>query len=290
MTSVNGNENLEIGGGAGVAVGGGKGSDGAGIKPTGTGNSYTVYGDLTLPCDITIPSGVTVVIPEGASLKVPEDVTLTNNGTIQNQGGTFIIDGTLTGSGQHPADSRYTINFAEETITVTEGYSLYADESNENPIIGATGDRTVSISNYISEYNSEPKKLYLQAPEGEGGTSERTEITIPARPQALADQNIPQLNYEEEKLTFNPNISPTKLEFSTQRRHTAEWGDIPRSLSLYDLGWDGNSRIIYFRYKATENSFASSISSQREISKRPNAPTETCTVAAEQKTASRLVL
>ena len=119
---------------------------------------------------------------------------------------------------------------------------------------------------------------------------ETPEITIPARPQALADQNIPQLNYEEEKLTFNPNISPTKLEFSTQRRHTAEWGDIPGSLSLYDLGWDGNSRIICFRYKATENSFASSISSQREISKRPNAPTETCTVAAEQKTASRLVL
>lgn len=51
-------------------IGGGKGSqqqngdDGQGIRPSTDGN-YTVYGNLTLPCDITIPQGATVTIPEG---------------------------------------------------------------------------------------------------------------------------------------------------------------------------------------------------------------------------------
>lgn len=86
----------EIGGGTGGS--GVKGDDGQGIRP-GTDGNYTVYGDLELPCDITIPEGATVTIPDGASLTVPQGTTLTNNGMIQNQGGTFIIDGTIDGSG-----------------------------------------------------------------------------------------------------------------------------------------------------------------------------------------------
>ena len=97
LTSVNSGGSLEIGGGAGAAVGGGQGSDGVGIKPAGDG-TYTVYGDLTLPCDITIPEGATVTIPGDASITVPSGTTLTNNGTITGQG-SLAGEGTLANRG-----------------------------------------------------------------------------------------------------------------------------------------------------------------------------------------------
>ena len=100
LASVNSDEDLKIGGGAGSSIGGGNGSDGQGIRPaSGQENTYTVWGNLTLPCDITIPQGATVTIPNGASLTVPEGTKLINNGTIvKQQGGTFTNNGTLDGN------------------------------------------------------------------------------------------------------------------------------------------------------------------------------------------------
>ena len=99
LTPVNSGGGLTIGGGAGSSIGGGNGSDGQGIRPaSGQENTYTVWGNLTLPCDITIPQGATVTIPNGASLTVPSGTKLTNNGTIvKQQGGTFTNNGTLDG-------------------------------------------------------------------------------------------------------------------------------------------------------------------------------------------------
>ena len=100
LTPVNSGGGLTIGGGAGSSIGGGNGSDGQGIRPaSGQENTYTVWGNLALPCDITIPQGATVTIPNGASLTVPEGTKLINNGTIvKQQGGTFTNNGTLDGN------------------------------------------------------------------------------------------------------------------------------------------------------------------------------------------------
>ena len=84
-------------------IGGGKGSqqqngdDGQGIRPDTDGN-YTVYGNLELPCDITIPQDATVTIPDGASLTVPQGTTLTNNGTITGSG-SVTVNGDVSGNG-----------------------------------------------------------------------------------------------------------------------------------------------------------------------------------------------
>lgn len=86
MVPVNSGGGLTIGGGKGIGADGGYGSAGQGIRPASDG-TYTVYGNLTLPCDVTIPDGATVTIPSGTSLTVPEGVTLTNCGTILVQGG-----------------------------------------------------------------------------------------------------------------------------------------------------------------------------------------------------------
>ena len=108
-------------GGGGVDIGGGKGTsdggNGQGIRPSGDG-SYTVWGDLTLPCDVTIPAGATVTIPSGTGLTVPEGVTLTNNGTILVQGGTFTNYGTVEGN-QLIYPSTVTVSFSQNGQTVT---------------------------------------------------------------------------------------------------------------------------------------------------------------------------
>ena len=69
----------------------------SGIQMNEDGN-LEVYGDLTLPADITIPEGKTLVIPSGATLTVPDGVTLTNNGTIINNNG-FTNNGTVINNG-----------------------------------------------------------------------------------------------------------------------------------------------------------------------------------------------
>ena len=264
MTSVNNGESLTIGGGKGLSSN--NGSDGAGIKPTGNGN-YTVYGDLEFPCDITIPEGATVVIPEGASLTVPESVELTNNGTIQKQdGGSFINDGTVTG--QQPADDRYTINYAEETITIGEGYEVYTSATDGTQIQSGG-----SITAYIGE------SLYLQKTDSE--TTGRTAISIPDRPEAPETNNI-NISYSDEKLTIAPDagFSANNLEYTTQLSQTGqEWTAVPESLSLSEMGWTGNQMYLYFRIKATETSFASEATTTGvQIPSRPTAPTNAGTV------------
>lgn len=267
LTSVNSGEGLTIGGGKGLSSN--DGSDGAGIKPAGDG-TYTVYGDLELPCDITIPQEATVVIPDGASLTVPEDVTLTNNGTIQKQnGGSFINDGTVTG--QQPADDRYSIDYEEETITIAEGYSLYNQQSDGEAIFSSTSENsTTSLTNYIQ---STDQKLYLQAPTtGEGGSSDRREITIPARPQAPNTYSV-SIDYSEEKLDFPPGLTATTLEYATELTNP-EWKDVPSGAALAEMGWNGSvKKTYYFRSGATNSSFASSSTTQYvEVNSRPNAP------------------
>ncbi|MGN0554452.1 MAG: hypothetical protein ACI4LI_00985, partial [Candidatus Fimenecus sp.] len=69
----------------------------SGIKMNEDG-TLEVYGDLTLPADITIPEGKTLVIPAGVTLTVPDGVTLTNNGTIINNNG-FTNNGTVINNG-----------------------------------------------------------------------------------------------------------------------------------------------------------------------------------------------
>lgn len=46
----------------------------------------SVYSDMSLYADVTLPSGATLTIPEGIVLTIPTDVTFTNNGSVVGQG------------------------------------------------------------------------------------------------------------------------------------------------------------------------------------------------------------
>jgi hypothetical protein len=68
------------------------------------GDDGVVYGDTTLPSDLTVGSGQTLTVTGGATLTVPDGVTLTNGGAIDNDGaitnnGLFRNDGTIDNSG-----------------------------------------------------------------------------------------------------------------------------------------------------------------------------------------------
>ena len=105
----------DIGGGNGPNQN--NGDDGQGIRPvSGQENTYTVWGNLTLPCDITIPHEATVIIPEGASLDTGSH-TLTNNGTIR-------VEGTLEGEVGGTVQKELTA----EMVTVAEGTYTYTGQ------------------------------------------------------------------------------------------------------------------------------------------------------------------
>ena len=246
----------DIGGGSGTQ----KGDDGQGIRPvSGQENTYMVWGDLELPCGITIPQDATVTIPEGVSLTVPEGVTLTNNGTIQKEdGGSFINDGTVTG--QQPADSRYTINYAEETITIGEGYEVYTAATDGDKI-----ESNSSITEYIGQ------TLYLQQTASE--TTGRTAISIPARPAAPNTSSV-SIDYAGEKLSFPPGVTATALEYALSQSDP-NWQNVPSDAALSEMGWNGTAIYLYFRTEATDSAFASEATqSPLTIPARPEAPND----------------
>ena len=90
----------------------------AGIKVNEDG-TLEVYGDLTLPADITIPEGKTLIIPEGITLTVPEGITLTNNGTIINNNG-FTNNGTVINNGTFINNG----NLVETNHNYTNGFCI----------------------------------------------------------------------------------------------------------------------------------------------------------------------
>ncbi len=120
-----------------------------------TGNTGTVYGNVTLPDDVTIPEGYTLTIPSGASLTVPGSTTLTNYGTINVQGtltnnGTTENYGTINGTvnGNIPltqaTDFVVTATNSGETLKYGIDYTYPADDSR---VLTILSEKEITISN-----------------------------------------------------------------------------------------------------------------------------------------------
>ena len=60
--------------------------------------SGTVQGSVTLKENLTVPTGGTLTIPADATLAIPDGVTLTNNGTVENDG-SLVNNGTMENTG-----------------------------------------------------------------------------------------------------------------------------------------------------------------------------------------------
>ena len=161
LTTINNGSSLDIGGGNGSSTG----AAGQGIRPDSDGN-FTVYGDLELPCDITIPHEATVTIPEGASLTVPEGVTLTNNGTIVKNGGTF--SGDVSG---HP------LGYPSAVAVTVSGYGVKENSGQYTAAYGTSATLTATVTGNNQPANYDTVTFY-QGTEDEGEKINETPINV----------------------------------------------------------------------------------------------------------------
>ena len=157
-----GNININAGSGGsgdGKDIGGGFGnsglsaSDGSGIRPSSNdNNTYTVYGDLTLPTDVTtytIPQGVTVNVPGGTSLTIPEGVELVVNGTL-NVAGALTNNGTLSGDGTLKGSGTFTDN-GTNSIKNNAFTTNISVSTSGNAVVGGTVTLTATVTNGLNE-------------------------------------------------------------------------------------------------------------------------------------------
>jgi len=137
------------------------------------GDNGRVYGtSVTLSRNTTIPEDHTLSIPNGKSLIIPSDITLTNDGTIiPNNGSTITIDGTLDGNEINGANTaRLAIIMRTSTIVMLgaellaatgQGIEYAISESNEvpesgwqtNPVFAKLKPETVYYAFARSEMN-----------------------------------------------------------------------------------------------------------------------------------------
>lgn len=95
-----------------------------GLVSTDSGKSYTLRGDYTLTKDLNIADDGTFTVAEGAKLTVAEGVTLTNQGTLVNNGaiaGKVVNDGTAYNKGTLPSDMSGTGTVYEQHVIVNGG-------------------------------------------------------------------------------------------------------------------------------------------------------------------------
>lgn len=77
------------------------------------GSTGKAYGDAELPGDVTLPEGHVLVLREDENLIIPKRVTLTNYGTIQVMGGSFVNNGTYVDYGKTVDENGDIVNIIE---------------------------------------------------------------------------------------------------------------------------------------------------------------------------------
>ena len=133
------------------------GENGGIVFDKGTG---TVYGNVTLPSDLTIGKGESLNISNGASLTIDSGVTLTNEGTVTNSGtltnnGTIdnygTLSGTIAGTGKVNHIPTYKFNYPS-TLTLTENNTGFYTASgvlslDDSPVLPGNGNVVVYGTN-----------------------------------------------------------------------------------------------------------------------------------------------
>jgi hypothetical protein len=117
------------------------------------GKSGTVYGTVTMPDNVTIPSGTTLTIPAGKTLNIPSSKTLTissgaeliNQGTI-NGPGSIANSGTINNTGTINSNCNVSGNsvISKPAITTTSPLPAGTYNSAYSQSLAATGGGTIT--------------------------------------------------------------------------------------------------------------------------------------------------
>ena len=148
----------------------------------------TVHGNVTLREDLTIGANESLDIPNGASLTIPEDTTLTNNGAITNEGA-LTNNGTLTIGQSGSLTGNVSGNVLYAVTVVTSG----SGSASASKAVAETGDTVTLTASPGSGYHFERWEVVSG-----GVTLTGNQFTMPACPVTV-------------KAVFekNPYIPPT---------------------------------------------------------------------------------
>ena len=149
-------DGLDIGGGLGTT----DGDNGQGIRPvSGQENTYTVWGNLTLPEGVTLPGNITLNIPSGTSLTLPNDFTWPDN--IQLTGEGSISDtGKLTATISITEDINLDKTYDGKAVSFDNNNYTY--NSNGEPVITWHADNNGTIGAQLSEAPSDAGSYWVK--------------------------------------------------------------------------------------------------------------------------------
>ena len=142
------------------------------------GNTAMVYGSFTMGGDYTVPSGGTLIIPQGQMLTISEDVTLTNEGIIENIG-TITINGTLDntsgtiqniegGGGITGAD-----NITGNSVVTKEGLHYLDWDDSQKKLVNRIRSYSMTTELNGNTWGEEGKTTWYFVPEGSHRFNER---------------------------------------------------------------------------------------------------------------------
>ena len=233
------------------------------------GTEGTVYGDVTLQEDLTIGEGERLDIPSGASLTVPSEKTLTNNGalnvgdttgsggtltiaeggtltnnhTVTNNNGTITNNGTINNSGTLPEDIGGTVNHAP---SITTGATLPAGTvgTTYSQTLVASGTETISWE--LASGSSLPTGLSLS-----GNTIAGTPTASGTFTFTVTASNVAGSDSQEFSLTINA-AAPT-ITTQPQAQTVTEGGT-----ATFTVAASGSGTLTYQWQQSTDggNSWA----------------------------------
>ena len=192
------------------------------------GNSGTVYGKVELQDDLTINEGETLTVGKDASLTVPEEVKLTNNGKIDNSGE---LNGTVDGSGT--VTPKITTDRPMPEGTVGEPYTAKLEATGNNITWSASGL---------------PDGLTLNS----DGTINGTPTTAGTSTFTVKAENTAGSDSKELTLTINPapvlvtgvTLEPTSLTLFTGDTATLTATVQPENATNKAVNWSSSDEDV----------------------------------------------
>lgn len=251
------------------------------LAPTGDG-SWLIYGqsgqatpmqgDVTLPDDLTIPSGAEVTIPAGSTLTVPQGKTLTVNGTlnIANQS-SLTGDGTLDGSGAFNLTNPDPVISGSDTLTYdgTDQFSKFTLTAPSGTVDVMGQAFNISDSPSLEGWNLDTQVIknagnYTVTANHTDGRTIQKQVTVNKATSSISINNTynPGKTYDGTALA-NPTESELTLTGAGYNDVTFTWyeGTSPNGTKLDSAPTDTGTYYLVASISESNNTSGSSTTS-----------------------------
>ena len=288
-------------GAADIGAGGGwpgtSASDGAGIRPS-TDGTYTVYGDLELPCDITIPQGATVVIPENASLTVPQGVTLTNNGTVTiENGGTLTGGDAIYNTGTINVEDGGNLGGTPTGGTVVKAPAIITQPAGQEVTVGQTAEFTLAATgenlSYQWQYRNDNGTNWNDITGATGSSYTTDAVTLEMNNyqyQCVVSNSASSVTSDPVTLTVNSvsvtgvTLDTDKLELFTGESNSLTTTVLPETATDKSVTWESSNTTVATVDQSGNVKAEAQGTATITVKTANGGFTDTCTVTVTDKT------